>query len=291
MKKSSNPSFKRTLFVTLSTGVITSLLCMQSLQAMPLPQRGPIPFYIYDINSNGAISQDEFHTIRGQRMENRAAQGFPMRSMASEPDFNQFDTDNNGQLNPNELDRGQQLQREKRWAMRQSQGMGMRQGQSPNQTISQGMGRGMGRGMGGGHNMPKFEDFDQNKDGVLTPEEFSSGMQQHRQNRQNMRQGQRMGMRQGQGQGQGQSRGMGAGRNMPKFEDFDGNKDGYISEQELIEARSMRISSRIQQGYQMRNTANISPFQEIDKNSDGKISPEEFSAQQKQHQMGRQRSQ
>ena len=271
MKKSSNPSFKRTLFVTLSTGVITSLLCMQSLQAMPLPQRGPIPFYIYDINSNGAISQDEFHTIRGQRMENRAAQGFPMPSMASEPDFNQFDMDKNGQLNPDELARGQQLQREKRWAMRQSQGMGM------------------SRGMGGGHNMPKFEDFDQNKDGVLTPEEFSSGMQQHRQKRQNMRQGQRMGMRQG--QGQGQSRGMGAGRNMPKFEDFDGNKDGYISEQELIEARSMRISSRIQQGYQMRNTANISPFQEIDKNSDGKISPEEFSAQQKQHQMGRQRSQ
>ena len=65
------------------------------------------------------------------------------------------------------------------------------------------------------------------------------------------------------------------------------NSDGFISEQELIEARSMRISNRIQQGYQMRNTGNISAFQEIDKNTDGKISPEEFSEQQKQHQMRR----
>ncbi len=89
----------------------------------------------------------------------------------------------------------------------------------------------------------------------------------------------------------GQGRGMNRGSNMPNFESFDINKDGYINEQELIEARSMRISSRIQQGYQMRNTANITPFQEIDTNSDGKISPDEFSVQQKQHQMGRQRPQ
>ena len=278
MKISHTILFIRKPFVILSANVcsaivITSLICVQTLQAEPLPQRGPIPFHLYDINSNGAISQDEFNTIRGLRMESRSAQGRPMRNMALEPNFNQFDTDKDGQLNPDELARGQQLQRQKRWEMRQSQGMGMRQGQ--------------GRCMRGGCNMPRFEDFDQNQDGIVTPEEFTLGMQQHMQNRQNMRQGQGMGMRQGQSQGQGMSR----GRNMPKFEDFDGNKDGYISEQELIEARSMRISSRIQQGYQMRNTANITPFQEIDANLDGKISPEEFSAQQKQHQMGRQRPQ
>ncbi len=261
--------FTRKSFVILSACVVTSLFYVQSLQAEALPQRGPIPFHIYDINSNGSISQEEFNTIRGLRMENRAARGRPMQNMASEPNFNQFDTDNNGRLNPDELDQGQQLQRQKRWMMMKNQGMSMRQGQ----------GQGQGRGMNSARNMPKFEDFDQNQDGLLTPEEFTLGMQQYMQNRQNMRQVPRMAMRQGQG------RGMGGGRNKPEFEDFDGNKDGHISEQELIEARSMRISSRIQQGYQMRNTANITPFQEIDSNADGKISPEEFSAQQKQHQI------
>jgi len=232
-----NSFFQKKTLVILSVSIITSLLCLQSLQAEPLPQRGPIPFNSYDLNSNGSISQDEFNTIRGLRMENRAAQGFPMRNMASEPNFIQFDMDKDGQLNPDELARGQQLQRQK----------------------MQGQRMGIGRG----------------KDRLLTPEEFSLGMQQHMQNRQSI--------------GRRQGRGMNRGRNMPKFSDFDMNNDGYITEQELIEARSMRISKRIQQGYQMRNTGNIVQFQEIDKNSDGKISPEEFSTQQQKHQMKRQR--
>jgi len=109
-----------------------------------------------------------------------------------------------------------------------------------------------------------FYMYDINANNSIRQDEFNSGMRQYMQQKQAMSSGQRR------------------GRNMPGFTDFDGNKDGYISEQELIEARSMRISNRIQQGYQMRNTANISSFQEIDKNNDDKISPEEFSARQKQ---------
>jgi len=59
---------KKTL-VILSACIITTLFCVQNLQAEPLPQRGPIPFNSYDINSNGSISQEEFNTIRGLRME------------------------------------------------------------------------------------------------------------------------------------------------------------------------------------------------------------------------------
>ena len=253
---------KNSLFI-LSVCVFTSFFSTQTIYAEPMPQRGPIPFHIYDIDSNGYISQDEFNTRRGQRMESRAAQGNPIQNMALEPNFNQFDTDKDGQLNQDELTRGQQQQMQKRRNMRQGQN----------------------RGMSGSRNMPRFEDFDKNKDGVLTADEFNAGMHQYIQQRRNMRQGQ--GQRQGQRQGQsGMNR-----RNRPNFEDFDADKDGYISEQELIEARSMRISNRIQQGYQMRNTKNITQFNEIDKNSDGKISSEEFSEQQKQHQTGRQRSQ
>jgi Ca2+-binding EF-hand superfamily protein len=210
MKTLHNTFFPKKPLAVLSACIITSLLCVQSLQAKPLPQRGPIPFNSYDLNSNGSISHDEFTIVRDLRMKDRKAQGFPIRSISLEPDFKQFDTNNDGQLNPDELSHGQQLQRQKM-------------------------------------------------------------------------QGQRMSMR------QRQARGMSGGRNVPKFEDFDGNNDGYISEQELIEARGIRVSSRIQKGYPMRNIGNITKFKEIDKNSDGKISPEEFSAQQKQHQMKRQR--
>ncbi|MCU7800716.1 MAG: EF-hand domain-containing protein [gamma proteobacterium symbiont of Lucinoma myriamae] len=271
MKILSETLMSKNTILFLSTCILTLFFSIQILYAGQMPQRGPIPFYIYDIDSNGYISQDEFNTRRGQRMENRAAQGFPMKNMASEPNFMQFDTDKDAQLNPDELARGQQ-QMQKRRGMGQNQGcMGMRQRQN--------------MGMNGAHKIPRFEDFDRNKDSVLTADEFNSGMQQQMQQRRNMREGQRMGMM---GQGQQGQRGVNR-RNSPAFEDFDGNKDGYISEQELIEARSMRISNRIQEGYQMRNTGNISQFKEIDKDSDGRISPEEFSEQQKQHQSGRQR--
>ncbi len=260
MKKLTNTFFKNKSLFIVSSCIITSLLGVQSLQAESLPARGPIPFYVYDINSNNFISEDEFNTIRGLRMQSRAVQGRPMKNMSSESKFSQFDNDKNGQLSPDELTYGQQLQRQKR----QSQRMSMRQC----------------RGIVKGHSMPVFENFDKNQDGLLTPDEFSSGLQSHMQNRQNMMRGQSMvmGMRQMQGQG------MNRGRNKPKFTDFDTDNNGYISEQELIESRSMRISNRIQQGYQMRNAPNITQFKDIDSNADGKISPEEFSAHQKQHQ-------
>ncbi len=264
MKQLTNIIFKNKPFIIVSSCIIISLFGLQSLQANSLPTRGPIPFYIYDINSNGSITHDEFNTIRGLRMQSRSEQGRPMKNMASDPKFDQFDSDKNGQLSPDELTHGQQLQRQKR----QSQRMSMRQG----------------RGNGKGHSMPVFENFDKNQDGLLTPDEFSSGMQSHMQNRKNMMRGQSMGM--GMRQMQGQSQGINRGRNQPKFTDFDTDNNGYISEQELIESRSMRISNRIQQGYQMRNTPNITQFKDIDSNADGKISPEEFSTQQKQHQMG-----
>jgi len=143
-----------------------------------------------------------------------------------------------------------------------------------------------------------FHIYDIDSNGCITPDELARVQQLKMQRRQNMRQGQGMGMGQGQGMGQGRGMGMGQGQGMgrggqqnrPKFEDFDKNKDGYISEQELIEARSMRISERIQQGYQMKNTGNITQFEDIDSNSDGRISQEEFINQQQRHQQERRRA-
>jgi Ca2+-binding EF-hand superfamily protein len=72
----------------------------------------------------------------------------------------------------------------------------------------------------------------------------------------------------------GQGRGM--GRNMPTFEDFDLDKNGYLHKEEFIEARTKRIEQRSKEGYMMRGLSNMMEFEDIDKDGDGKITPDEF---------------
>jgi hypothetical protein len=75
----------------------------------------------------------------------------------------------------------------------------------------------------------------------------------------------------GAGPGMGQGRGM--GHNMPTFEDFDLDKNGYLHKEEFIEARTKRISERAKEGYMMRGLSNMMEFEDIDKDADGKITP------------------
>ncbi len=169
-----------------------------SVQAEEVPARGPIPFVDYDKDSDGFISEDEFNSVRGERMAKRAAEGRPMRGAASAPAFSEFDTNNDGQLSSDELVAGQKAQMEKR--------------------------RGMGKG-----------------------------------------------------------KGMAMKRNKPAFSEFDLDGDGIILEKEFNEARSIRISERAEQGYQMKNLANAVSFTDIDTNEDGGINEEEFAVHQSQH--------
>jgi Ca2+-binding EF-hand superfamily protein len=117
-------------------------------------------------------------------------------------------------------------------------------------------------------NAISFEDIDLNHDGKLSAEEYSAHLSA------------RMGNPRGAGAGPGAGmRGM-----MPSFAEFDLNKDGKITEEEFTDARTARITKRLQEGYQMRGLANAPSFADIDTNHDGAISPEEFSAQQTMHQ-------
>jgi len=78
--------------------------------AEEIPLRGPISFSIYDANSDGYVSEKEFYDTRAKRMEQKAAQGMPMRNAANAPAFSEFDTNKDGKLSEIELLKGQNAQ-------------------------------------------------------------------------------------------------------------------------------------------------------------------------------------
>ena len=135
-----------------------------------------------------------------------------------------------------------------------------------------------GRPMKKKGNAPSFSSFDEDKDGQLTPEELDSGQQAQMQNRRN-----KGGQSFNKGQGRGKNVGMGRNSNMPSFSDFDMNNDGVILSDELYEARAVRITERVKQGYPMRNIGNPPSFEDIDANGDKKITSKEFAKFQVKH--------
>ncbi len=171
--------------------------------------------------------------------------------------FDDFDRDGSGTISEAEFDA---LRSERRTAAAQA-GMPMR----------------------GAASSLTFQQIDRDGDGQLTRAEFDAA--HANQPRPGMgRQAPGMGRGAGPGMGAGMGRaagaGAGAGMNQPLFSDFDLNGDGHITEPEFHAARSGRISSRLQEGRQMRNLQDAGSFADIDTNGDGRISRAEFSAHQ-----------
>jgi len=114
-------------------------------QAAEPPVRGPMTFEMFDADSDGRITEQEFNAARAERMATRAAQGAPMRGAASAPAFASFDRNADGSVTVEEFAE-------------------VRQGRMPGRP-------GKGRGMG--PNMPTFADFDLNGDGAISKEELN----------------------------------------------------------------------------------------------------------------------
>jgi len=128
---------------------LVAVISLVSLQADEAPVRGPVPFVDYDKDGDGFISEEEFNTVRGERMAKKAAEGRQLRGGASAPAFSEFDTNGDKQLSSDELAAGQKAQMEKRRRM------------------------GRGRGAGWERNRPEFSEFDLDGDGKILEKEFN----------------------------------------------------------------------------------------------------------------------
>jgi Ca2+-binding EF-hand superfamily protein len=199
--------YKQSTTVGLLFALLSGLLAHSSL-AESLPPRGPIPFEAFDQDGNGLISEQEFNSVREERMASRAAQDRPMYGMADPPAFADFDSDGDGRLTPAELTAGQQARMQQR--------------------RETGMGYGKAHGMGMGRGMPAFADFDLNGDGKIVAEEFDEARYKRIEER--MQQGYMMKNL----------------ANAPGFDELDSDGDGAISEAEFAAHQARRQPQKAQ---------------------------------------------
>ncbi|HKK17010.1 MAG TPA: EF-hand domain-containing protein, partial [Gammaproteobacteria bacterium] len=75
---------KKTIHVGLGLFIVGGFSVIHA-QPEEIPERGPIPFSAYDRDGNGYISEQEFNSTRSERMQQRAAEGRPMRGAAGAP--------------------------------------------------------------------------------------------------------------------------------------------------------------------------------------------------------------
>jgi Ca2+-binding EF-hand superfamily protein len=80
---------------------------MRGMQRVPGGMMGPgfnMPGYQdFDLDGDGAVSEEEFIEARGRRVEQRAKEGRMMRGLANMPGFSDIDTDGDGNISEAEF--------------------------------------------------------------------------------------------------------------------------------------------------------------------------------------------
>jgi len=181
-----------------STALLTSIISTLVLGASVSYAKG-MPFAEMDVDRNGVVSEQEFNTVKNQRIEARAREGRQMRGLGNAPVFAEFDVNKDGQITPEEVAMAQQTRMQAR----------------SEQLMGQGRGQGM-RGMGMRGNRPEFSDFDANADSYVTRQEFYDARNKRIEER--VKQGFAM-------------RGLATA---PTFTDVDSNGDGKVSQSEFM---------------------------------------------------------
>ena len=154
MKSPDQTAFKAILIVA----VIIAIVAWPFVSHADSHRGGPPTFEDFDADGDGFVSEQEFNTLRSERIAARAAQGRQMKGMANAPAFSTLDSDGDGKLNRDEFTAGRDAHMK---AMREKHG-------------GQGHGKAKGgQGHGARHAMPAFEDLDLDGDGCVNAEEFA----------------------------------------------------------------------------------------------------------------------
>lgn len=280
----------RLFATTLVTLALFGAGVMAASPQMPPPGAGPFPYSDYDGNSDGRVSPDEFYAARDARMASRAAGGRMMRNQGNMPAFETFDTNGDGFLSQDEMAAGHAARMQQRQTMMpqgrpmMQQNMPMMQRNmpmmQPNPAMMQPMPRGRGGGPQGGRGQQVIDygAFDSNQDNRVSPDEFYAGRDARIADR--VKEGRMM-------------RNL---ANMPGFEDFDTDGDGYLSQNEMATGHAVRMQQhRAMMQQQMprgpagggrRGGGGRTPgsFSDFDRDGDGVITEAEFSATQAERQ-------
>lgn len=60
-------------------------------------------FTVFDLNADGEVTEEEFYTVRNNRIRERMEQGYRMRNLPNAPTFADLDADGNGQISAEEF--------------------------------------------------------------------------------------------------------------------------------------------------------------------------------------------
>lgn len=169
MKSPEQTAFKAILIVA----VIIAVVSWPFVSQADSHRGGPPAFEEFDTDGDGFVSEDEFNTLRSERIAARTAEGRQMKGLASAPAFSSIDSNGDGKLDQAEFTAGRDAHMK---AMREKHGgKGHEKGKG-------------GKGHGAGHKMPSFEDLDLDGDGCINAEEFAKHQAAHHGKRQEQKQ-------------------------------------------------------------------------------------------------------
>ena len=155
MKSPEQAAFK----VILIVAVLIAVAVLPFVARADSHHGSPPTFADFDTDGDGFVSEEEFNTLRSERIAAKAKEGRQMKGMASAPPFSSIDSNGDGKLDEAEFTAGRDAHMK---VMHEKHG-------------AYGQGKHKGKAM----KMPAFGDLDLDGNGCIDAEEFAKHQASH----------------------------------------------------------------------------------------------------------------